>query len=307
MTKTALLVGASGRFSQNMANVLTSAGWTVRPFNRATQNMAQEAEGVDVIVNGANPPYPLWKRDTLPLTKDVISAAKASGATILMPGNVYVFGKKMPSVLSETTPHNGGGELSQIRIEMEQLYRESGVQTILLRAGDFLDTRPSGNWFDLVMTTKLAKGQLIYPGNTQIPHAWAYLPDMAQAAVLLIEKRQDLSLFEDVPFPGYALSGQQLANQLSTVMGKQETLKRFAWWQMHLARPVWPLARYLLEMRYLWETPHQLDSNRFCQLLPQFEATPLPEALAHSIGHIKGGSRKSAGKSAAQPSRAKTI
>ncbi|MCF6316055.1 MAG: hypothetical protein L3J30_07185 [Marinosulfonomonas sp.] len=48
--------------------------------------------------------------------------------------------------------------MGRIRTEMEAAYRDSGVRTIILRAGDFIDTQASGNWFDKVMTPKLDKG-----------------------------------------------------------------------------------------------------------------------------------------------------
>ncbi len=57
MRPIALILGASGRFSKNMTVQLEAAGWETRAFDRATQSIKETAQGVDVIVNGANPPY----------------------------------------------------------------------------------------------------------------------------------------------------------------------------------------------------------------------------------------------------------
>ena len=51
----------------------------------------------------------------------------------------------------------GWNPLGHIRVELEAAYRRDGVRTILLRAGDFLDTRASGNWFDRMTAPSLAK------------------------------------------------------------------------------------------------------------------------------------------------------
>ena len=54
-------------------------------------------------------------------------------------------------------------------------------------------------------------------------------------------------------------------------------------WQIQLARPVWPLAKHLIEMRYLWSTPHWLDPAPFQALCPDHHDTPIDEALGQSI------------------------
>jgi hypothetical protein len=47
-----------------------------------------------------------------------------------------------------------------------------------------------------------------------------------------------------------------------------------------------PLWREILEMRYLWDTPHGLDGRPLSRLLPGFRATPLPTALRASLAEM---------------------
>lgn len=287
MTNTVLILGASGKFGSHSAQAFEQAGWDVKLFQRGKENMADAAQGVDVIVNGLNPPnYENWGTALPAITKDVISAAKSSGATILQPGNVYNFGGTA-GVWNESTPRCAQTVKGQVRIDIENMLRDAsknaGVQTIILRAGDFIDTTNSGNWFDISIAAKLEKGRFNYPGNADITHAWAYLPDLARAAVMLAEKRKELAIFEDVPFGGYALTGRQIMAHFSATTGQKLTLKGFPWPMMRIASPFWRLARELLEMRYLWNTEHALDNARFEQLLPEFEPTPVAVALRQSI------------------------
>ena len=283
MTQTALILGATGRFGRNACEQFSRAGWDTRRFDRANENLTTAAKGADVIVNAWNPPYPDWARQVPKLHADVIDAAKQTGATVIVPGNVYVFGQKTPGPWSEASPHAAQNPLGRIRIDMEAAYRRSGVRTIILRAGDFLDTEASGNWFDAIMLKSLRKGVFTYPGNPDIDHAWAYLPDVCRAAVQLAGMRDQLPVFVDIPFPGYTTTGSDITAHLSRITGSDLHLKRMSWLPLHLARPFWKMATSLLEMRYLWITAHQLDGTLFTSLLPDFRATPIDDALASAI------------------------
>lgn len=284
MSKTVLILGASGRFGRAAADAFAQAGWTVRNYDRASGDLARAAWGADVIVNAWNPLYTDWSEQVPGLTQKVIKVAQQTGATVIVPGNVYVFGEQTPAPWSERTPHGATNGLGRVRIAMEAAYRASGVRTIVLRAGDFIDSSASGNWFDRILVARLDRGVVQYPGNPDIPHAWAWLPDVARAAVLLAEQRESLPAFTDVPFPGYTLTGRELVAALSRVTGRELRLKRFSYLPLHLLRPVWPMARRLVEMSYLWRRPHWLDGERFKQLVPGFRDTQLEAALAVAIG-----------------------
>lgn len=286
MTETVLILGANGRFGRHAKQAFSEAGWRVKVFDRSVDDLQEAARGVDVIVNGWNPLYPDWLEHVPRLTAQVIAAAKAVDATVIVPGNVYVYGPDSPGVWGVSTAHRATNRLGEIRRNMERDYQQSGVRTILLRAGDFIDTEASGNWFDMILTKHIAKGKLTYPGARDLDHAWAYLPDLARAAVMLAQNRDQLNQFEDVPFAGFTLSGEQLAAALAEVIGRPVRIKAFDWWLLKLVSVVWKLAPYLLEMRYLWATAHQLDGARFGELLPDFEATDIHIALRNALPQV---------------------
>ena len=285
MTQTALILGASGRFGRHACAAFDHAGWHVRAFDRNRDDLMRAARGVDVIVNGWNPPYSQWQATVPGLTRQVIAAAKASAATVIVPGNVYVYGPDMPPVIGPDVAHRAAHPLGRIRRDMEAAYRGSGVQTIILRAGDFLDDAASGNWFDRVIAKPLAKGRIAYPGPLDQPHAWAWLPDMAAAMVGLAEKRAGLRLFNDLAFPGYTLTGEELGAACGVAVGRPVVARRMNWLPIHLARPFWREAKHLLEMCYLWEVPHRLDGTALDVALPERPQTPLASALPRALQH----------------------
>ncbi len=185
MSGRVLILGASGRFGRNAAEAFWNHGWTVKIFDRERDDLNELAKDADVIVNAWNPPYPDWAAQVPRLTAQVIEAAKVNDATVIIPGNVYVYGHDNGVVWSNETPHLATNPLGRIRIEMEAAYRDAGVKTIILRAGDYIDSEASGNWFDKVITKKVQKGTFSAPGPMNVPHAWSWLPDVARAAVQL--------------------------------------------------------------------------------------------------------------------------
>ncbi|RLJ41408.1 dTDP-4-dehydrorhamnose reductase [Litoreibacter meonggei] len=283
MTKTVLILGSNGRFGRNAAAAFSWADWDVIRFDRTSDALPDAAWGADVIVNAWNPAYPDWARLVPELTKQVIDTAKDTGSTVLIPGNLYNYGSAMPLELRESTPHHPTGPLGQIREDMERAYRDAGVRTIILRAGDFIDTCASGNWYDKVITAKIGKDVVNYPGDLDTPHAWAFLHDLADATVMLAEQAPDLPEFFEINFPGYTLTARELHRALEEATMRPLSLRQMPWWPIQIAKPFWPIAKPLLEMRYLWDTPHGVVSDRFTELLPDFRPTPLDEAIAASL------------------------
>lgn len=284
--QTVLILGPNGKFGRHAAQAFEARGWSVRRFNRTTDELAIAADSADVIVMGWHPgAYNSWAAELLPMHRKVIAVAARTGATVIVPGNVYVFGADAPQGWTADTPKRATNPLGRMRIEMEQLYRDAGVRTILLRCGDFIDDRASGNWFDRFIAAQASRGSIAYPGTPDIPHAWAYLPDAARAAVLLAERRETLSVFEDVPFDGYTLTGRALAAAVGDALDRPVRLKSFAWLPLRLLRPVMPMLSGVFEMRYLWDLPHSLDGTKLAGLCPEFRPTPLPMALRSALEH----------------------
>ncbi|MCW1931324.1 NAD-dependent epimerase/dehydratase family protein [Pararhodobacter zhoushanensis] len=284
MTGTILIAGASGGIGRRAVQAFTQAGWTVRLYDRST-DLTQAAQGVDVIFNALNPPmYRNWPVEIPRITRMVIDAARASGATVLMPGTVYVYGDQQ-GPWREDTPHRAASRKGQIRIDMEKAYRAAasdGVRTTILRAGDFLDAENPQTLFNLVVLKGAAKGKVTATGNPDAPRAYANLTDLSRAMVLLAEKRAELSAFADIGFPGLTFSYRDLAQTLQGVTGHPTRVGRFPWWALKIASPVWGFAREMSEMRYLHETPHRIDGTRFQRMFPDFQHTALaPIVAAH--------------------------
>ncbi len=138
----------------------------------------------------------------------------------------------------------------------------------------------------MVALKGIKAGKVTTAGPAGTRRAYAYLPDMARAAVALAEARATLPAFADVPFAGLTLSMEEVAQGVARLTGRPMRMGSFPWWAMRLAAPLWELARELMEMRYLFETDHALDPEPMARLLPGFKATPLDEILRQEIAAL---------------------
>ncbi|MDP2061508.1 MAG: epimerase [Phaeovulum sp.] len=283
--KTVLVLGAGGNFGGAAAAALAAAGWQVSRYARGT-DMGLAARGASLIVNGLNPPnYHAWARLIPEITASVLAAGRASGASILVPGNVYVFGTE-PGPWGAATPHRPVARKGQVRAEMEARYHEAagrGQKVVILRAGDFVAAGNAGTILNMVMLKAIARGRVTALGAPEVPHAWADLSDLGRATVALAEQLPALPAFNDIGFAGLTFSPADLAAEAARQLSRPVALKRFPWWALRLAAPVWELGRELLEMRYLYETPHSIDGGDFAHLLPGFSSKTLPQVVAEHL------------------------
>lgn len=283
MTQTVLILGASGKIGRNSARAFAEAGFQVRLYDRQKGDMVGAARGVDVIVNGLNPPaYHDWKNLIPAITKDVISAARASGATVIIPGNVYNL-DAIGGEWSEHTLHDPPTKKGRIREKMEQAYRDAGVPTIVLRAGNFIDPDQKDDVMKVLLLREIARGRVTAAGDPAAKQAYCYLPDWARAAVGLAKRRESLALFEDVPFPGHTFSADELRAHAERELGRPISITQFPWWLLTLCAPFFELAREMKEMRYLFSLSHSLSAEKLARLLPDFVPTPLEEVMSAGL------------------------
>jgi len=307
MASTVLILGAAGRIGQLLATAFADAGWSVRAQARkplptalarhprvqpvrcdATDVAAltAAAQGASTIVNALNPLYTEWERLALPLADAALAVAKASGALLMLVGNVYNFGRELPPLLTPATPESGDVPKARIRIEMEARMAAAaseGVDSVVIRAGDFFGGPGTGTWFDMALAPKIGQGKITYPGNPRIAHAWAYLPDLAQTFVRVAEQRAQLHGHQRLHFAGHTLTGEDLKWALEAQTGRTLRISNLPWTIIRLASPFMPMWRELLTMRYLWERPHALDDSALRTLIGDVPHTPLPQALRTAL------------------------
>lgn len=305
--RTIAILGANGRMGDAAARAFKAAGWQVRAVTRTGKSnipgieclaadamieadLIRATEGCAFIFNGLNPIYTDWADKVMPMSRNVMAAAGRNRAVHLYPGNVYNFGTVLPGTLDEDTPQCGDHRKAALRMEAEALFarmaREHGVQTIILRAGDFFGGKGRGAWFDLAIASKFAGGKVVYPGPRDIVHAWSYLPDLARGFVALAEEAGSLNTFERFHFPGHNVTGAELHAAVERASGRKLKPAGFPWPVFAIGALFVPMWREILIMRYLWLRPHRLTGARLASVIGTVPHTPLDEAVFAALGEL---------------------
>lgn len=316
-TNTALVLGATGGIGGEVARQMRAAGWQVRAMKRGVEasvdaagiewvpgdalnaaDVLAAAQGCSVIVHAVNPPgYRRWAEWVLPMIDNTIAAARASGATVVLPGTVYNYGPDAyAQPIREDAPQNPVTRKGAIRVELERRLAEAAttgeMSAIIVRAGDFFGPKAGNNW--------LAQG-MVKPGQpvtaVQLPsapgvgHQYAYLPDVAATMLALLKRRHELPAFARFHMAGYwDADGREFGRAIQRVVahrgGKSPKLKAFPWWLMRLASPFVATLRELMEMRYLWSTEVRMDSQHLVRALGHEPHTPLEAAIESTLAGL---------------------
>ncbi len=318
---TVLILGAAGRLGQAAVAAFAASGWRVLAQARHapatpwpagvtplhvpmqdTSTVALHARGARVVVYAVNPPYDQWDSLMLPLARQGMDIADALQATLMLPGNVYGYGEHMPALLCPDTPQRPTNAKGRLRVQLEDEMREraaagGGLRAVVIRAGDFYGGG-RGTWLDETVVKSIASGKLVYPGGSRhidLPHAWAYLPDLARAFVAVAARSAwgEAPAFEALHFAGHTFTGRQLLADIEAAAADLGLQPARGWrhgslpWRLirviGLVRPVW---RELARMSYLWRVPHALDGSALQRAVGQLPTTPAPLALRQTLAEL---------------------
>jgi len=312
----ALVIGATGGIGAELAESLLKRGWHVRALQRNAVESARRfarlgpvdwvqgdamnpaavrvaSTGAQLIVHAANPPgYRNWRGLALPMLDNTIAAAEASGARILLPGTVYNFGPDAFPMLREDAPQNPRTRKGAIRVEMERRLRDAtqrGARVLIVRAGDFFGPHAGNSWFAQgVVKPGRPLRSIVYPGRPEVGHAWAYLPDLAEAMMQLIDRHSALADFDVFHFRGHWFErGIDLAEAIRRVAGDPRLpIRAFPWWAVRGLSPFVTLFREMLEMQYLWREPVSLDNAKLVAALGAEPHTPVDQAVAATLAGL---------------------
>jgi nucleoside-diphosphate-sugar epimerase len=308
MTGRIIILGASGQLGRAAALAFKAAGWQVASLVRGRsaaraaagteiieidardgESVVAAAAGADVVLHALNVPFGEWGHLAVPFADTAIAAARCSDATLVFPGNLYVYGPGLPARLDEATPMHPASRKGAIRAAIETRLHEAseaGVRTIVLRAGDYFGGDTGGSWVDRVIVKDIGAGRLTWPGPLDCVHEWAYLPDYAQALVRLVDARGRLAPFAACGFPGHAVTGRAFATAISRACRRDFKVGFMPWRLLKLAGFAVPVFRELSEISWLWSAPHAIDGAALKAVIGDVPHTPLDQAVAATLSAL---------------------
>ena len=166
---TIAVLGANGRLSRTVAKAFLEAGYDVIAVTRSgkplpelagarfiaadamnAEELIRATRGADIIFNGLNPLYTEWEEKVMPMARNVLAACKANGAMHLFSGQCLWL--RLADAGGTSRRHADAADRqrkARIRVEMKRMFRQEaerpgGVQTIVLRAGDYFGGTGTG-------------------------------------------------------------------------------------------------------------------------------------------------------------------
>jgi nucleoside-diphosphate-sugar epimerase len=228
------------------------------------------ARGASVLYHCMNPPYfaKAWA-DQLPrLADNLVAAARAAGARLVVLDNLYMLGRPAEGRLDEETPFAPRSRKGEIRARVSQRFldahRRGEAPVVIGRASDFYG--PLG--------TQTHVGDQFWPGvlagkagrvavDPDAVHTYHYIPDVAAGLAALGTAPDDA--FGRAWMLPCASAGtlREVVARLSRSLGREIPLTTMPRWLMKAMGLFVPILRELDEMAYQWEGPFVVDDSRF--------------------------------------------
>lgn len=304
-----LILGVNGSIGSYVARALLARGWPVRALVRDRaqaearwrdariewiegdamdrDTVIHAAGGVGTMVHALSPAgYRDWHRLVIPMIDNSIAAARVSGARIVLPGTLYNYDPERTPVITEATPQTPRTGKGRIRAALETRLAEAADEcpVLILRAGDFFGGAARSSWFSQALVQPgRPVTRLLNPGKG-VGHSWAYLPDLAEAFAMLLERPERLRRFEQVQFAGYwDPDGTLVPRVIRDVVGREVPERAFPWWLMRLLAPFGGFPQAVRDVEPYWRHPMRLDNGRLLDLLGTEPHTPIEVAIRATL------------------------
>lgn len=293
------VLGATGGLGRNVVDACLARGHSVRALVR-NPSTAELPSPVSVITGDAtdvekvkaacaaevvffcvNPPFSSWATAFPPLLEAAIAGARANGARLIFPGNVWIYGEVEPGVeVDESRQPAPTSERGKLRLSMEERLFSSGGDARLVRLPEFYGP----NVVTLtarIFRAVLREERLLWPGPIDRVLELVFMPDAAKAMVALAEL--GASAPPRLHLPGSRVTALQLLQEISTLAKKPWQVSSVPAWMLALAGIFDATAKGAHDIRHLQTHPVLLDGKLAERTLGSIPRTPLTEALTQTL------------------------
>ncbi|MGW1595942.1 NAD-dependent epimerase/dehydratase family protein [Streptomyces sp. NPDC002343] len=249
--------------------------------------LTEAVRGATAVYGCAAPPYHRWTTDWPPLAASLHAAAEATGAVLVMLGNLYGYGP-VDGPLTEDLPLAATGPKGRARAAVWERTRELAgqgrIKAVEVRASDFFGpgVTDGGHLAARVMPRLLRGKPVSALGDPDAPHSWTYLPDVARTLAEVAGEERAWGRAWHVPTAPPA-SVRQMVDRLAAEAGTGPVAVRgLPPAVLGIASLFSPLLRELKEIRYQFDRPFTVDSSAY-EAAFSVRATPVEEQVEATV------------------------
>ncbi|MET7934214.1 NAD-dependent epimerase/dehydratase family protein [Streptomyces sp. NPDC005322] len=249
--------------------------------------LSAATRGAAAIYSCAAPPYHRWASEWPPLVSSVCAAAEATGAVLVMLGNLYGYGP-VDGPMTEGLPLAATGPKGRVRAavweQARTLHEQGRIKAVEVRASDFFGPGVTvGGHLAARVMPRLLRGKPVSTlGDPDAPHSWSYLPDVARALVEVAGEERAWGRAWHVPTEP-ALSTREMVDRLAAQSGTAPVAVRgLSPALLGVVSVFSPLIRELKEIRYQFDRPFIVDSSAY-EAEFAVRATPIDEQVKATV------------------------
>lgn len=228
------------------------------------QQAIEAAAGAAVVYQALNPPYHQWHELFPSLQKNALAAAHAAGARYVSIDNLYMYDATCGPIREGTriAPVSKKGELRALMADEVLTAHERGeVPATILRSSDYYGPGVTGSALgERVFPPILAGKAAEVLGGPDIPHSYAYIEDVALAAVELGTRDEALGRVWITPHAP-APTQREVHERVFAMVGREPKYTTITPGKLRLAGLFVAGAREMVEMMYEFTEPFTVDSS----------------------------------------------
>lgn len=228
--------------------------------------LAALADGAVALYNCVNPPaYHRWTQLWPPMAATFLEAARRSGATLAITGNLYPYGP-VDGAMVEGMPDAGTGEKARVRAAMwaEALaaHERGEIRVVEVRGSDYMGAGVGANGHVPRVVPRALRGKSVQVfGSPDQPHTWTDVLDVARTLVAVSTNASTWGRVWHVP-SNPPRTQTEAVNDVCAAMGRPAVRVRpMPRALVRLLGPVVPTIGALQENAYQFERPYVLDSS----------------------------------------------
>jgi len=298
------VVFGSGPLGTGVAALLAERGERVRVVNRSGVSTvaaaevqrgdvanaafaAAAAEGASTVYQCAQPPYHRWRHEFAAFQQNIVDAAAAANARLVIADNLYAYGDPQGQVITDASPRTAASVKGVLRRQMaDAALGDPRLEVTLSRPSNYIG--PGYDIFGTPVVSAALRGRSMqFLGRLDQPHSFSYVPDSAAAMVALASSEKSWGrgwITPVLPAVTQATLGAMIwAAAGASGAPRIGSMSRRVAGVLGVAVPD---LRALLELWYEWDHPYVVDASEFEHEFG-LKATPIDEAVAATVEHYR--------------------
>jgi nucleoside-diphosphate-sugar epimerase len=247
----------------------------------------QAFRGAHTVYHCANPASFRWE-GLARLARTIRTSAARAGARLVVLDNLFMYGRPREGLLSEDHPHRPCSRKGELRArlagELFEAHARGEVRATAGYAGDFFGataTDQSAVFGTRFFAALRRRRRALVLGDPDQPHAYGYLPDVAEGLAIL--GTSDAALGRPWHLAtSWNGSTRALMERFAAALGQPPRLLPVPRAALRLAGLFNRTLREAAELTYQWEGPYCLDDRRFRATFAM-EPTPIEVAVAETL------------------------